>query len=179
VSSTAFPQLAPGTAAGSGTDELPAGQLCSVLGITDVNSAQDATSWRTHSSLVTNSQGEMQIMKKKLFLSGLVVALPLALAAILILRPTQAKSEDTKASPMEVNVDNFTFGPDTLTVPANSKVTWVNKDDAPHVITSNDGLFKSRALDTDDTYSYTFTKAGTYSYYCSIHPKMVGKVVVQ
>ncbi len=94
-------------------------------------------------------------MRKNLFLSGLVVALPMALAAVLILHPTRAKSEDTKASSMEVRVDNFT------------------------VITSNDGLFKSKALDTDDKYSYTFSKAGTYSYYCSIHPKMVGKVVVQ
>ncbi len=63
-------------------------------------------------------------MRKNLFLSGLVVALPMALAAVLILHPTRAKSEDTKASSMEVRVDNFTFGPDTLTVPVNSTVTW-------------------------------------------------------
>ena len=118
-------------------------------------------------------------MRRKLFFSVLVVALPLALAAILILHPTRAKSVDTKAAPAEVRVDNFTFGPDMLTVPANSTVTWVNKDDVPHVIASNDGLFKSKALDTDDKYSYTFAKAGSYSYYCSIHPKMIGKVVVQ
>ena len=118
-------------------------------------------------------------MRRKLFFSGLVVALPLALAAVLILHPTRAKSDDTHASPAEVRVDNFSFGPDTLTVPANSTVTWVNKDHVPHVIASNDGLFKSKALDTDDKYSYTFSKAGTYSYYCSIHPKMVGKVIVQ
>jgi len=118
-------------------------------------------------------------MRRKLFFSGFVVALPLTLAAVLILHPTRAKSDDTHASPAEVRVDNFSFGPDTLTVPANSTVIWVNKDDVPHVIASNDGLFKSKALDTDDKYSYTFSKAGTYSYYCSIHPKMVGKVVVQ
>jgi plastocyanin len=118
-------------------------------------------------------------MRKKLFFSGLVVALSMALATVLIVRPTQAKSEDAKASPTEVRVDNFTFGPDTLTVPVNSTVTWINKDDIPHVIASNDGVFKSKALDTDDKYSYTFSKAGTYPYYCSIHPKMVGKIVVQ
>jgi plastocyanin len=117
-------------------------------------------------------------MRKKLFLASLAVAL-LALAAVLISHPTPAKAEETKSAPMEVKVDNFTFSPDTLTVPANSTVTWVNKDDVPHVIASNDGLFKSKALDTDDKYSYTFTKAGTYAYYCSIHPKMVGKIVVQ
>ena len=79
----------------------------------------------------------------------------------------------------EVKVDNFTFGPESLTVAVNSTVTWVNKDDVPHVIASSDGLFKSKALDTDDKYSYTFAKAGTYAYYCSIHPKMVGKIIVQ
>jgi len=118
-------------------------------------------------------------MKRKLFVSGLAAVLPLALAAVLILHPTRAKSEEPKSASMQVNVDNFTFGPETLTVPANSTVTWVNKDDVPHVIASNDGIFKSKALDTDDKYSYTFTKAGTYSYYCSVHPKMVGKIVVQ
>jgi plastocyanin len=116
--------------------------------------------------------------KRNLILSGLSLMLPLALAMVVVLHPTRAKSED-KASPLEVRVDNFTFGPDTLTVPVNSTVTWVNKDDLPHVIASADGVFKSKALDTDDKYSYTFTKAGTYAYFCSIHPKMVGKIVVQ
>jgi len=116
--------------------------------------------------------------KRNLILSGLALMLPLALAMVVVLHPTRAKSED-KASPLEVRVDNFTFGPDALTVPVNSTVTWVNKDDLPHVIASTDGVFKSKALDTDDKYSYTFTKAGTYAYFCSIHPKMVGKIVVQ
>jgi len=116
--------------------------------------------------------------KRNLILSGLALMLPLALAMVVVLHPTRAKSED-KASPLEVRVDNFTFGPDALTVPVNSTVTWVNKDDLPHVIASADGVFKSKALDTDDKYSYTFTKAGTYAYFCSIHPKMVGKIVVQ
>jgi len=97
---------------------------------------------------------------------------------VLLLQPTRARSED-KSSRIEVRIDNFNFGPETLTVPINSTVTWVNKDDVPHVIASNDGLFKSKALDTDDKYSFTFIKAGTYLYYCSVHPKMVGKIVVQ
>jgi len=118
-------------------------------------------------------------MKKKMLVAGLIVAIPLALAAVFMLYPTRAKGEETQAQGMEVKVDNFTFNPGTLTVPVNSTVTWVNKDDIPHVIASNDGLFKSKALDTDQKYPYTFTKAGTYSYYCSIHPKMQGKIVVQ
>lgn len=117
-------------------------------------------------------------MRKTLLISALGGALALVLVAVSLLQPTNARSED-KPSPTEVRVDNFSFGPETLTVPANSTVTWVNKDDVPHVIASTDGLFKSKALDTDDKFSFTFSKAGTYSYYCSIHPKMVGKIVVQ
>lgn len=116
-------------------------------------------------------------MKNKMVVAIVSVALPLALVALLAVHPPYARGEDAKQS--EIRVDNFTFAPDTLTVPVNSTVTWVNKDDIPHVIASNDGVFKSKALDTDQKYSYTFTKAGTYAYFCSIHPKMVGKVVVQ
>lgn len=116
-------------------------------------------------------------MKSKMLVASLAVVLPLAVAALFIVHPTRAKAEEAKGT--EVRVDNFTFAPDTLTVPVNSTVTWVNKDDIPHVIASSDGVFKSKALDTDQKYSYTFTKAGTYSYFCSIHPKMVGKIVVQ
>ena len=118
-------------------------------------------------------------MRRTLFVGSLAIALPVALVLILLLQPTRARSEEAKSSPTEVRVDNFSFGPETLTVPTNSTVTWVNKDDVPHVIASNEGLFKSKALDTDDKYSYTFTKAGTYAYYCPIHPKMVGKILVQ
>ena len=121
----------------------------------------------------------MIMMRRKPFLRGFAVIVPVVLAAVLMLVPSRATSADAKSLPMEVSVDNFTFGPDTLTVAANSTVTWINKDDVPHTIASNDGLFKSKALDTDDKYSYTFTKPGTYSYFCSIHPKMVGKIVVQ
>src|ERR1700719_1807843 len=99
--------------------------------------------------------------KRKLLFGSFALMLPLALATVLILHPTRAKSE-AAASPLEVRVDNFTFGPATLTVPVNSTVTWVNKDDLPHVIASDDGVFKSKALDTDDKYSYTFTKAGNH-----------------
>ena len=116
---------------------------------------------------------------KKSFFANTVVAALLAISTALMLNPSRAKAADGQAATTEVRVDNFTFGPDTLTVPVNATVTWVNKDDIPHVIASNDGLFKSKALDTDQKFSYTFTKAGTYPYYCSIHPKMTGKIVVQ
>jgi plastocyanin len=116
--------------------------------------------------------------RRNLSLSAVALVLPLALASVLVLHPTRAKGE-AAASTLEVRVDNFTFGPATLTVPVNSTVTWVNKDDLPHVIASNDGVFKSKALDTEDKYSYTFSKPGTYAYFCSIHPKMVGTIIVK
>ena len=80
---------------------------------------------------------------------------------------------------MEVKIDNFSFGPTTLTVAAGSTVTWVNHDDIPHTVVSTDGAFKSKVLDTDEQFSFTFTKPGTYAYFCSIHPKMTGTLVVQ
>ena len=82
--------------------------------------------------------------------------------------------------PVQVKIDNFTFAPTPLTVAAGTTVQWVNRDDIPHTVVSDDKTtFKSKALDSDENYSYTFTKPGTYTYFCSIHPKMTGKVVVQ
>jgi len=71
------------------------------------------------------------------------------------------------------------FGPQAPTVAAGTTVTWTNRDDIPHTVVSVDGVFKSKVLDTDEKFSYTFATAGTFSYFCSIHPKMTGKIVVQ
>jgi plastocyanin len=78
-----------------------------------------------------------------------------------------------------VAIENFTFNPQRLTVTAGATVTWTNKDDIPHAIASASALFRSRALDTDDNYSFTFTTPGTYQYFCSLHPHMTGTVVVE
>ena len=86
----------------------------------------------------------------------------------------------SQASADAVSIDNFTFGPQTLTVKAGTTVTWTNKDDIPHGIASDNNAFaKSKALDTDDSYSFTFTTPGTYQYFCYIHPHMTGTVVVE
>jgi amicyanin len=86
----------------------------------------------------------------------------------------------TAATPAAVSIDNFTFGPQTLTVKAGTAVTWTNRDDIPHGIASASGAFaKSKALDTDDSYSFTFTTPGTYQYFCYIHPHMTGNIVVE
>lgn len=79
----------------------------------------------------------------------------------------------------EVKIDNFSFGPQSITVAAGSTVKWTNRDDIPHTVVSTDGVFKSRVLDTDESFAFTFNKPGNYSYFCSVHPKMTGTVVVQ
>jgi|SRR5215831_7715767 len=86
---------------------------------------------------------------------------------------------EAPGAPAEVKIDNFTFTPATLTVPAGTEVTWTNRDDIPHTVVSDDQVMKSKTLDTDDKFTFSFTKPGTYSYFCSLHPKMKGKVVVQ
>ncbi|HET8823514.1 MAG TPA: cupredoxin family copper-binding protein [Terriglobales bacterium] len=112
-------------------------------------------------------------------LSSLTLALgTLALVLAVVLRSGTAIGQTAQTQP-EIKVDNFTFSPETLTVAANTTITWTNKDDVPHVIASTDGLFRSKGLDTDDHYSFKFTKPGTYNYFCAIHPKMTGKIVVQ
>ena len=119
-------------------------------------------------------------MKCVLYILGLaapvVIALSLLLTGIVTLYATPQEKQPSSA---EVKIDNFSFGPQTVTIPAGTTVTWTNRDDIPHTVVNNDGLFKSRVLDTDEKFSYTFTKAGTYPYFCSIHPKMTAKVVVQ
>lgn len=81
---------------------------------------------------------------------------------------------------VEVKIDNFSFTPMSLKVAAGTTVTWTNDDDVPHTVVSDDTkTFKSHALDTGDHFSYTFTKPGKYSYFCSVHPRMTAEVVVQ
>jgi plastocyanin len=83
------------------------------------------------------------------------------------------------AAGTQVVVDNFSFAPATATVPVGTTVTWTNHDDIPHNVVSPEQKFKSRVLDTDEMFSHTFDVAGTYKYYCSIHPRMTGQVVVR
>jgi plastocyanin len=79
----------------------------------------------------------------------------------------------------QVVVDNFSFTPATAAVPVGTTVTWTNHDDIPHNVVSPEQKFKSPVLDTDEVFSHTFDVAGTYKYYCSIHPRMTGQVVVR
>jgi len=79
----------------------------------------------------------------------------------------------------EVKIDNFSFSPTPLTVKAGTQITWTNGDDIPHTVVSDGHTFKSKVLGTGETFTFTVGKPGTYSYSCSIHPSMTGKVVVE
>jgi plastocyanin len=95
--------------------------------------------------------------------------------AVMGASPTTAPAEQV------VKIDNFTFDPPTLTVAHGTKVTWINRDDVPHTATSSDSpkAFDSKALDTDETFSFTFTTPGKYAYFCAVHPHMTGTIVVK
>jgi plastocyanin len=83
------------------------------------------------------------------------------------------------AAPNKIEVKDFMFSPTTLTVAAGAQVSWVNKDDEPHTVVSDTGLFRSGALDTDESFSFKFDKPGMYRFTCSIHPRMVGTIIVK
>lgn len=97
----------------------------------------------------------------------------LAASAIIALLVAPAGAAEVK-----VGIDNFTFNPKMVTVKAGDTVTWTNKDDIPHTV-ADPGAFKSKALDTGDSFSFTFTTPGSFDYFCSLHPHMTGRIVVE
>jgi plastocyanin len=106
-----------------------------------------------------------------LLLVGLAVASPVAMAA--------EAAAAIPAAPPEISIDNFTFGPNALTVKAGTTVKWTNRDDIPHtIIDKQRKVFRSKVLDTDDSFSFTFNQPGTYEYFCGLHPHMTGQIVV-
>ena len=113
---------------------------------------------------------------KSACIAGLVAPV---MIAVLMLTAASPSVKANDAANAEVKIDNFSFGPQSVTVPVGATVTWINRDDIPHTVVSTEKMFKSKVLDTDEKFSYTFTKAGEYPYFCSIHPKMTGKIVVQ
>jgi plastocyanin len=107
---------------------------------------------------------------------SVVMALLLGPVTGVLLALGPLAAQDAKSG---VTIDNFTFGPAELTVAAGTTVTWVNHDDIPHSVVQKDKTFRSKALDTDDSYSFTFMSPGTFDYFCGLHPQMVGKVIVK
>jgi len=108
-----------------------------------------------------------------------VAACLLLVMAISESRGVLAASPEANPPGVEVSIDNFSFTPPVVTVKPGTQITWINRDDIPHTVVSNENVFKSKALDTDDKFSFTLSKPGTYSYFCSLHPRMTAKVVVE
>jgi plastocyanin len=104
----------------------------------------------------------------KTALRGLILA-----AALLLPLSVSAQAEELK-----VTIDNFTFSPAELKVKIGDTVTWTNHDDIPHTVVSA-GKYRSKTMDTDDHFSFTFTSAGDYKYFCSLHPHMTGMIKVE
>jgi 3',5'-cyclic-AMP phosphodiesterase len=139
AASTAFPQPKPGSAPSPGPMKVPAAQLASVLGLTEVRYVQGKRSL----AIVDSSLAD-------------------------------APADGATA----VNIDNFSFSPAALTVRRGTSITWTNHDDIPHNIVATNKAFASPVLDTDDKFTHQFAEPGEYGYYCSIHPKMTGRLVV-
>jgi plastocyanin len=99
----------------------------------------------------------------------------LILGAMELYLPSAAETSDTA----KIVVKDFMFNPTPVTVKSGSTVTWTNMDDEPHTVVSDTGVFKSGGMDTNESFSYKFDKPGTYHFTCSIHPRMVGTIVVQ
>jgi 3',5'-cyclic-AMP phosphodiesterase len=152
--STAFPQPAPGTAPSAGPMKVPAEQLQRVLGITDVNYLISGASLAIVDSPLNSS-------------------IPVVSG-----NGGGPDTADTGSAP-EVKIDNFAFTPGAVTVKPGMQVTWINRDDIPHTVDSTQGKFKSAALDTDDKFQFRFTDPGEYPYFCRIHPKMTGSIIVK
>ena len=108
--------------------------------------------------------------KKTKSLTNSVIA---GVAAFFLFAATPARAED-----VVVKIDNFTFGPQEVKVKSGTTVTWTNQDDIPHIVVSPNN-FRSKPLDSEDKYSFTFTTPGTYKYFCSLHPHMTGTIVVE
>jgi len=115
-------------------------------------------------------------MRKSRWILGIATtSMMLAFAAF----PTIQKPVSAGPPSAEVKIDNFSFTPQAITVKTGTQITWTNGDDIPHTVVSDDQSFKSKVLDTDEKFVFTAVKPGTYSYFCSIHPKMTGKLVVE
>jgi plastocyanin len=160
--STAFPQPAPGTAPSPGPMKVEPERLKSVLGIADVTFIPGRGALAVVDATLSGQPPAFAAASHEDMMRGRTTRRTVALA------------------PNEIGIDNFQFTPPSLTVKAGTKVTWINSDDVPHLIMSARNQFKaSPLLDTDQRFSATLMKAGAYEYFCSLHPKMQGRIVVE
>jgi len=159
--STAFPQPAPGTAPSPGPLKVEPGRLRSLLGLTTVRYHQ--------------GQSSLAVVDTALGVAGMAVP-----AAAGTTRDTSRRRPARMHDATAVRIANFSFTPPELHIARGGKVTWINDDDVPHVVVSSDQRFRpSGTLDTDDHYTLTFDRQGSFPYYCSIHPRMTGRIIVE
>ena len=118
-------------------------------------------------------------MKTNSWLFSIAACLLLNAVALTASQGVFAASAEANPPGVEVSIDNFSFTPPAIRVKTGTQITWINRDDIPHTVVSTDNAFKSKALDTDDKFSFTPSKPGTYNYFCSLHPKMTATVVVE
>jgi plastocyanin len=167
--STAFPQPRPGTAPSPGPMAVPAGQLRDVLGVREVHYIPS----NRHLAVVDHTLSGNS--PDAAFAAGEAAARANASSAA----AAGGAASVAPAGPGDVNIANFAFTPKIVTVSRGSRVTWRNVDDVPHKIQSADNRFKgSPLLDTKGVYSVDFKESGEFSYFCSLHPVMQGKIVV-
>jgi 3',5'-cyclic-AMP phosphodiesterase len=160
--STAFLQPSPGTAPAPGPMTVDPARLKSVLGIADVT--------------FVPGRGALAVVDATL--SGEPPAFEAATHDAMMRQKSARRA--TPLAPNQIGIDNFQFSPHTLTVKPGTTITWINNDDVPHLIVNVQRAFRqSPVLDTDQRFSATLTKRGTYSYFCSLHPQMQGTIVVK
>jgi plastocyanin len=123
-------------------------------------------------------KGEKMKFVKLLVMSLVLVGLASCVGHSIISAQDQTHEQPSTSKP-QIAIDNFAFAPQQLTVAQGTTIVWVNNDDVPHTVVGTHQEFRSKALDTGDQFSFTFTKPGTYEYFCSVHPIMTGKIVVQ
>ncbi len=107
------------------------------------------------------------------------IRIAIALAAVVLAMAAVAPVASARSVDLQVQIDQFIFAPQRITVKTGTTVTWINDDDVPHTVVSNNKVFKSKTLDTKDNFSFTFVTPGIYDYFCSLHPHMTGTVVVE
>jgi plastocyanin len=138
--------------------------------------------WRSsirHSDSQDPNNKDMTMMNVRTRLYALLIASALGTMPALRAQNAAAGQETRTPKPIAVDIDNFKFGIISADVAAGTTVTWTNRDDVPHTVVSLKKVFKSPPLDTGESFSYTFKDAGTFEYYCSLHPRMTGKIVVK
>jgi len=171
---TGFPQPVPGTAPSPGPLKVPADQLRRVLGITTVA----YIAGNNHLAVVDATLAGTPPEEASAILRKAAAALPAASAQAQSNQQNQPQAAATGET-VQVAIDNFAFTPKVMAVKAGATVLWTNKDDIPHTVTSDNNVFSSPVLDTNQSFQFKFASSGKFAYFCKLHPKMTGVITVE